>query len=63
MIYSIAQSFPPDKGVAIADLHFDHPPVGLFDPMAQYIVAVGICLCFIMAGAGMVIWALRDRIK
>ena len=48
-----------DGTVALGDIRIDHPPTGLFDPTAQYIVALGICLCFIMAGAGLIIWALR----
>ena len=53
-----------DGTVALGDLHISNPGPGLFDPTAQMVIAVGICLCFILAGAGLVIWALRrDRGK
>ena len=59
LLHIVDGSIITDGTVAPDGLYLDHLGPGLFDPTAQYIVAAGICLCLILAGAGLLIWTLR----
>ena len=43
--------------VALGDLHVDHPPADFISTYAQYLIAGGVALFFILAGVALVMRA------